>query len=280
MLIKHKVSDEPHYRDSFKKLDLKIEEIAELELKGKDTIKREILCDILHISKDQDKKTAEGLIKESLLPVCEKQNISPYFFKHQLLCNFFHIPIYHKPKIDVFTKFKILEVLVKESPKSMYTNEITKILGEKTGKISNSLCTYRRLDDPWFESIKEEGKQGYKWKVTNEGIEAYNSGEARLLKRKQSNPIPQGTSKRPRRCTAKVFMILDVLVNSPYPLIVASIAATTEMKPMIVQDILKYDQASKLPFFERIQRSGEKRRYRWQASKTGIEYYYTKRKGV
>jgi len=44
------MTEEPYYRDSVKKLNSKINEISESELKGKDTIKRYILCDILHIT--------------------------------------------------------------------------------------------------------------------------------------------------------------------------------------------------------------------------------------
>jgi hypothetical protein len=41
-----------------------------------------------------------------------------------------------------------------------------------------------------------------------------------------------------------------------------SIAAATNMDIMIIQDILKYDHASRLPFFKKMEISGCKKRYR------------------
>lgn len=265
----------PDYRDIEKRLDLKISEIAKNELKGKDTVKRELLCKILHIPVS-DKITTENIIRETITPICSDKKMSPNFCKYRLLCNHFNIPVYHRPKIDVFIKSKVLEVLVKANPRSMSSKEVAETLGEKTGKVSYTLCSYRHNNHSWFEAIKEDGEKGYRWKATEAGIEAYQSGEARLLKRKHSN---HSTSKRPRRCTTKVSKVLVLLATTPYPLTVGSISVSTNMKPMIVQDILKYDRTSKLPFFERIQRSGSKF-YRYQASKAGIEFYYQYQRGI
>jgi hypothetical protein len=91
------MTEQPHYRDSVKKLNSKISEISESELKGKDTIKRDILCDILHIS-ISDKTTTEYQIHEALAPICLKNKLTFGDVKHKMLCNYFGIPVYYKPK--------------------------------------------------------------------------------------------------------------------------------------------------------------------------------------
>jgi hypothetical protein len=267
--------EEPHYRDSVKKLDLKISEIAESELRGKDTVKRDILCDILKISKELKVQTKDRMIRETLIPACFKRKVSPNFLKHQLLCNYFQIPVYHRPKTDVFIKFRILEILVKASPRSMSSNEVAEIIGEPIGKVSSALCSYHYYQNPWFERITgKNGKKPYIWIATEEGVDTYNSGEARLLKKKKRKLTPSDTLTRPRRCTVKAFKVLEFLATEPCACTVKAIAEATGMKSMIIQDVLKYDYYSKLPFFEKIPIKGIKRKYRYQASKSGLEYYY------
>jgi hypothetical protein len=267
--------EEPHYTDDIRRLNLKINEVAESELIGKDTIRRDILCEILKIPKDYDVRTKDQLIREALVPICFKRNTSLGYIKHQLLCNHFHIPIYHRPKIDILIKFKILEVLVKESPRALFTREIAEILGESKGKVSAVLCNSYFFQNPWIKRIIDKGeKRPYKWKATESGIEAYNNGDARQLKKKKRKMVPPGTLLRPRRCTMKAFKVLEFLVIEPCACTAKAIAKETGMEIMVIQDILKYDYYSKLPFFVKMTRKGAKKRYRYQASKAGIEYYY------
>jgi hypothetical protein len=266
---------ELHYRDSVNRLDIKVSEIAETELRGKDTIKRDILCSILKIPMELNTQTKERMIKETLIPVCFKGNVSLGYLRHQLLCNHFRIPIYHRPKIDVLIKFRILEVLVKESPRALFTREIVEILRESKGKVSAVLCNSYYYQNPWIERIIDEGeKRPYKWRATKEGIEAYYNGEARLLKKKKRKLASPGTLLRPRRCTVKAFKVLEFLATEPCACTIKAISKATGMEIMVIQDILKYDYYSKLPFFEKIPINGIKRKYRYQASKEGYEHYY------
>jgi hypothetical protein len=274
--------DTQDYRDSAKKLNLKLLEIAERELKGKETVKREILCKILHIQ-ISDKVTTENLIREALAPICLRNRLTFGDVKHKMLCDFFSVPVYFKPKKKLYLEYRILKLLVEVCPKELPTSEIANSLGEDAKYVINMLQYYSAHHNSWFEKILvNKGKRMIcRWKVTSLGIEAYNSGEAKLLRKHFHVLYIKSKSPRKmeiRKCTPKALKILNVLAPAEFPLTSRTISNATGITIDHVCDTMKNDRYSIYPFFDQIKRDGCNCRY--QASKAGIEYYYKQKRGI
>lgn len=244
-------------------------------MKGKETVKREFLCKILHIH-ISDKVTTENLIREVLAPICLRNRLTFGDVKHKMLCDYFGIPVYFKPKKKLYLEYRILKLLREVSSKELSSSEIANALGEDKKYVNNLLRYYCKHHDSWLKKIlAKSGKRMIcKWTVTPLGIEAYNSGEAKLLRKRLHvafiKPKPFRKPER-RKCTPKALKILNVLAQSDFPLTSRAIANASGLTINHVLDTLKNDRYSVAPFFEKIK--GDEC-YRYQASKTGIEYYY------
>ena len=69
-----------------------------------------------------------------------------------------------------------------------------------------------------------------------------------------------------RKCGTETFKIFDAILNARMPLKATDIATETKMDMKNVLKILKNDQLTQVPLFERY------KNYRWSISKAGIEY--------
>jgi len=194
-----------------------------------------------------------------------------------MLCDYFGIPVYYKPKKKSYLEYRTLKLLMEVSSKELYTSEIAKALGENTKYVTNMLRYYWGHQNSWFRKVLDkQGKRTVcKWTVTTLGIEAYKSGEAKLLRKRlhvsSIKPKPSRKMKM-RKCTPKALKILNVLAQAEFPLTSNAIASATDMKICHVCDTLKNDRYSISPFFNQIKHDDCDIRY--QASKVGIEYYY------
>lgn len=266
------------YRDSAKKLDLKLLEIAQRDLKPRKTVKRELLCEILQIPKDQDAKTTDTLIREVLIR--KNKDLPHTVLKRRLLCNHFCIPFYPKRKKDTHWRFRILEILVKVSPEAISARDIAKPLNADPDYISKLLKGYYNYGNPWFDRITENvnGQTRYRWKATNEGIEAYRKGEAHLLKQGRYRK-PLQPRKSSRKFSVIMFKILSVLAETFDAYTPHSIAIASNIDIAKVREALRCDHNSKPPYFKKILRNNGKY-YRWAATNAGIETYYRWKRGI
>jgi len=180
------------------------------------------------------------------------------------------------PKKKLYLEYRRLKLLSEVSSKELSSSEIANTLGEDKKYVNNLLRYYCKHHDSWLKKIlAKSGKRMIcKWTVTPIGIEAYNSGEAKLLRKHFHVLYIKSKSPRKmnmRKCTPKALKILNVLVPAEFPLTSRVIADATGMNINHVCDTLKNDRYSVAPFFEKIK--GDEC-YRYQASKAGIEYYY------
>lgn len=272
---------EPDYRDSVKKLKIKISVIAQQEMKGNNTVKRELLCKILNIP-IRDKVNTEQEIHETLVPICLKNQLNFGDVRHKMLCDYFGIPVYYIPKKKRYLEYRALKLLINVYPQKLSSSEIANTLDEDMKQVNNMLHYYSRHNNTWFE--KSLGKRGKRtvclWTASPLGIEAYHSGEAKLLqKRIHVSSIKPKPSRKPeiRKTTPKAVKILNVLASADFPLPSRAIADATDMDITHVCDTLKNDHYSISPFFEKLKCDGC---YRYQASKIGINYYYKQMRGV
>lgn len=266
------MAEEPHYRDSVKKLDLKISEIAESEDKPKLVVRSNILCDLLGIQKGKDGITSYLIIRETLASKCLEKNIPPTYMEHQLLCEYFGIPIYHRPKINILTKFRVLKILIDSNPQALTIREIAERLKIPTHRISKILKYY---EDSLFERVAEkDGLCKSKWRVSFDGIDSYYNGDAKTLKRTTLIKKRIVTNKCSRRKNPVLFKILAIFHENPYvPAHTSrSIADILGMNLPKIDSALRLDNSSNKPYFKRI-KNNKSSPARWTPTGEGYKAY-------
>lgn len=263
---------EPSFQDSYTMVDSRINQIASNEIKNFSTVKRELLCDILHIPKENNFRIVDKLIREAMIEKCSNQDISPRFMEYSILCTHFHIPLYQKPIKKFPIRFLVLEFLVLKSPSAFYTREIAEFIKQPMGRVSKVLNYECERQRSWFEKIIDTGyRQPYLWRVTSFGIESYKNEKSRLLTYKREKSLTS-MNNSPRRCSMKTRKTFEAILSATKPLTAKEISIVTKMKIETVLEVLKNDQYSKLPFFEKINTTNEKSKYCWSVRKEGIDY--------
>lgn len=266
------MSNKSKFSESLRMLDTRLLEISKRDIKPKNVVRREILCDILKLPKNKDAKSTDNLIREALTPICIKYDVTYTHAERNLLFKYFNIPVYRVIVKNILTKYKIIEVLANNETKFMSAKEISEYVNLDPYYITGVLRGCYRQD--WVEktNIKEQC-QRIRWKITEAGIQAYQSGKAQFLQNNEKHrKVTRNKTKR--IYSAPTSKILSVLAISPYPLTDHALVIATGMSLKRVRAILFTHYHSKNPFFKRTKIDGEINKFRWHVTNEGYNYYY------